>query len=505
MTLASLAISASNPADVEADVLVLGVIRTDDGPALVGPGAALLADEPAFADLAVLGVTGFKDDLVRLPAPAGTAARSLALVGLASATPGADDLRYAAGSVARRMLGVGSVAFALPVADEAQAQAVLEGCLLGAYEYTEYRSEPGSPRSRLAESFTLVSPIRVSPASIAYATEVGRAVHLVRDLVNESPLELYPESFAARASELGRLPGVEVTTWDEGQLEADGFGGILGVGQGSSRPPRLVKVSYSPVGLEDARHIALVGKGITFDSGGLSLKPAASMIGMKYDMAGAATVLSVVLAAARLSLPTKVTAWLCLAENLPSATAIRPGDVLRIRGGKTVEVLNTDAEGRLVLADGLVAASEEFPDAIIDVATLTGAASVALGNRYVGTLGSSPLVGDVLRTASDVGELFWHMPLGEEFRSMLNSDIADIANIKPGNTAGGMLIAAVFLSEFVGATADGEGKIPWVHLDIAGAGTNKDALYGYTGKGPTGVTVRTLLALAATSAPVRPE
>lgn len=504
MTLASLAISSSEAGDVAVDVLVLGVTRTDDGPALAGSAASLLGSDPAFSDLAVLGITGSKDDLVRVPAPAGIAARSLAFVGLPSATPGADDLRYAAGSVARRMLGVASVALSLPIADESQARAALEGCLLGAYEYTEYRSDTGSARSRPAQSFTLVTPIDVAAETVSYATEVGRAIHLVRDLVNESPLELYPESFAARATELADLPGVDVTIWNETQLASDGYGGILGVGQGSSRPPRLVKVSYSPADAQSARHIALVGKGITFDSGGLSLKPAASMIGMKYDMAGAATVLSVVLAAARLGLPTKVTAWLCLAENMPSATAIRPGDVLRIRGGKTVEVLNTDAEGRLVLADGLVAASEEFPDAIIDVATLTGAASVALGNRYVGTMGTSPLVAEVLGTAATTGELFWHMPLGEEFRSMLNSDIADIANIKPGNTAGGMLIAAVFLNEFIGSSADGTGRIPWVHLDIAGAGTNKDSLYGYTGKGPTGVTVRTLLALAAAS-PVRPE
>jgi leucyl aminopeptidase len=503
MTLASLAVSASNASDVAVDVLVLGVTRSDDGPVLVGPAASVLGTDAAFADLALLGITGAKDDLVRVPAPAGIAARSLALVGLASATPSADELRYAAGSVGRRLLGVESVALSLPIADDAQARAALEGCLLGAYEYVEYRSDSGSARSRPARSFTLVTPTAVTPDAVAYATEVGRAVHLVRDLVNESPLDLYPESFAQRASELGDVDGVEVTVWDETRLAEDGFGGILGVGQGSSRPPRLVKVSYSPA--EPARHIALVGKGITFDSGGLSLKPAASMIGMKYDMAGAATVLSVVLAAARLRLPTKVTAWLCLAENMPSATAIRPGDVLRIRGGKTVEVLNTDAEGRLVLADGIVAAGEEFPDAIIDVATLTGAASVALGNRYVGALGSSPLVAEVLAAASKVGELVWHMPLGEEFRAMLNSDIADIANIKPGNTAGGMLIAAVFLSEFIGTTADGSGRIPWVHLDIAGAGTNKDALYGYTGKGPTGVTVRTLLALAAATAPVLPE
>ena len=505
MTLASLSLSSSDAGDVAADVLLLGVTRTDDGPALVGSAASILGADPAFADLSVLGVTGSKDDLVRVPAPNGIAARSIALVGLASATPTADDLRYAAGSAARRMLGVGSIAIALPVEDESQARAVLEGCLLGAYEYTEYRTDGGSAKPRPAESFTLVTSISVSAETVAYATEVGRAIHLVRDLVNESPLDLYPQTFAARAAELGSIPGVEVTIWDETQLADEGFGGILGVGQGSSRPPRLVKVSYSPTDAAEARHIALVGKGITFDSGGLSLKPAASMIGMKYDMAGAATVLSVVLAAARLALPTRVTAWLCLAENMPSATAIRPGDVLRIRGGKTVEVLNTDAEGRLVLADGLMAASEEFPDAIIDVATLTGAASVALGNRYVGTLGSSPLVGEVLRTAESAGELLWHMPLGEEFRPMLNSDIADIANIKPGNTAGGMLIAAVFLNEFVGTAADGSGRIPWVHLDIAGAGTNKDSLYGYTGKGPTGVTVRTLLALAASAAPTRPE
>jgi leucyl aminopeptidase len=497
MTLATLSVSAAPASSIAADVLVVGVTRTEEGPRLVGDARLIELLRPSLGDLALLGITGSKDDLVRLPAPEGLAAKSLALVGLPSSAPTPAQLRYAAGSAARRLLGAPTIALALPLSTEADARAALEGCLLGAYDYVDYRSEASMPASRPAEHFVLISAIEVADATLRYASEVGRAVHLVRDLVNESPLELYPQTFADRVSELADIPGVEVRSWNETELEAEGFGGILGVGQGSSRPPRLVKVSYAPASTQ--RHIALVGKGITFDSGGLSLKPAASMIGMKYDMAGAATVLAVALAAARLELPTRITAWLCLAENLPSATAIRPGDVLRIRDGKTVEVLNTDAEGRLVLADGIAAASEEFPDAIIDVATLTGAASVALGNRYVGAMGDGALVAEALDAAGRADELLWHMPLAEEFRAMINSDIADLANVKPGNTAGGMLLAGVFLNEFVGKTHDGTGRIPWLHLDIAGAGTNKDALYGFTGKGPTGVTVRTLLELAASA------
>jgi leucyl aminopeptidase len=497
MTLATLSVSAAPASSISADVLVVSVARTEEGPRLVGDARLIELLRPSLGDLALLGITGSKDDLVRLPAPEGLAAKSLALVGLPSSAPTPAQLRYAAGSAARRLLGAPTIALALPLSTEPDARAALEGCLLGAYDYVDYRSEASMPASRPAEHFVLISAIEVADATLRYASEVGRAVHLVRDLVNESPLELYPQTFADRVSELADIPGVEVRSWNETELEAEGFGGILGVGQGSSRPPRLVKVSYAPASAQ--RHIALVGKGITFDSGGLSLKPAASMIGMKYDMAGAATVLAVALAAARLELPTRITAWLCLAENLPSATAIRPGDVLRIRDGKTVEVLNTDAEGRLVLADGIAAASEEFPDAIIDVATLTGAASVALGNRYVGAMGDGALVAEALDAAGRSDELLWHMPLAEEFRAMINSDIADLANVKPGNTAGGMLLAGVFLNEFVGKTHDGAGRIPWLHLDIAGAGTNKDALYGFTGKGPTGVTVRTLLELAASA------
>jgi leucyl aminopeptidase len=222
------------------------------------------------------------------------------------------------------------------------------------------------------------------------------------------------------------------------------------------------------------------------------------MVGMKYDMTGAATVLAVTLAAAELKLPIRLTAWLCIAENMPSGNAIKPNDILRMKGGKTVEVLNTDAEGRLVLADGIVAASEENPDAIIDVATLTGAQLIALGNRYSGVMGDEELVGQVVATAKRVGETFWPMPLPAETRAVLSSDVADIANSKPGAPAAGMLVGGMFISEFVGSTGEGENKktIPWAHIDIAGPSDNKGGGYGFVGKGPTGVSVRALLALA---------
>jgi leucyl aminopeptidase len=249
------------------------------------------------------------------------------------------------------------------------------------------------------------------------------------------------------------------------------------------------------------RHIALVGKGITFDSGGLSLKPANSMVGMKYDMTGAAVVSAVVLASAASATSTAVTAWVCLAENMPSGSASRPNDVITIKNGTTVEILNTDAEGRLVLADGLSAASVENPDLIIDVATLTGAARVALGERYAGLMGSEGAVSEVEEAAKNAGELVWPMPLPEELRSLLKTDVADIANAKPGNTLGGMLVAGLFLREFIGVDSDGN-RLPWAHLDIAGPAENSSGPWGYTPKGPTGALTRTLLEIVGAKPPV---
>lgn len=487
MTLPALSLTAA-PSD-SAAVLVIGARSGADGITVLSPGARDgLTDE-----LAAVGFGGGKDEVVRLPGTAG--GPSLAVVGLPDPVD-EDALRYAAGTAVRQLAGTASVALDLPADGDAQLGAALEGAALGSYAFTAYRSASRAGVKPPVETIEVVGTSADGDALVARALAVAEAASLVKDLVNTPPIDLYPASFASRVEEAAEALPVSVQVWDERELAAEGFGGILGVGQGSTRGPRLVKVEYAPAGA--TRYLALVGKGITFDSGGLSLKPATGMVGMKYDMTGAATVLAVALAAARLGLPVRVTAWLCLAENMPSGSAIRPNDVLRIRGGRTVEVLNTDAEGRLVLADGLVAASEEHPDAIVDVATLTGAAMVALGTRYAAVMGSDELVGDVISAAKSSGELLWPMPLAAELRATINSDVADIANANPGNTAGGMLLAGVFLQEFVGRTGDEDDapRIPWAHLDIAGPAKGPSAPYGFTAKGPSAVSVRALIRLA---------
>ncbi|MGO4782250.1 leucyl aminopeptidase [Cryobacterium sp. W22_MBD10_FK3] len=489
MTVSRVSVSAELPIESTADVLVVGAVQGKDGPTLfAGPGFEQIA-----AQFAAVAVSGAKDQVVRL-APVVGAARSIAVVGLGPVVT-TESLRYAAGSAVRQLTGTDTLAFAFPLADAEQAAAVLEGAALGAYSFTTYRKASLAATKVSATDIT-VHTDQADEDGAERAGIVADAVALVKDLVNTPPLDLYPESLAELAAAAADGLPVKLTVWDEDQLVADGFGGIAGVGQGSTRPPRLVKVSYDPI--EAIKHLALVGKGITFDTGGLSLKPPASMVGMKYDMTGAATVLAVTLAAARLRLPVRLTAWLCIAENMPSGSAIRPNDVLSIRGGRTVEVLNTDAEGRLVLADGLVAAGEENPDAIIDVATLTGAAVVALGTRYSAVLGDDDLVAHVLGASKAEGELAWPMPMPEELRALLNSDVADIANAKIGNTGGGMLLAAVFLKEFIGTVGEGADAtpIPWAHLDIAGSAQLVGGGLGFTAPGPTGVTVRTLLRLA---------
>jgi leucyl aminopeptidase len=500
MTSASLSLRSPDQQPTDDEILVVVASKAGDEISVRGSlGASFGTDVEAAVEAALEAVAfgGKKDEFVRLPAPAGVSAKAVAVVGLGTAEPDAATLRYAAGVAGRRATGQGRAVVDFGVETAAELEAVLEGVGLGSYEYTDYRGTGSTSDVPVAPREIAVVTGALAEEETATAIERARAsvdaVNLVRDLVNVPALDLYPSVYADRVGELVDGLPIEVAVWDEEALVAEGFGGIAGVGQGSTRPPRLVKVSYHPAGA--AKHLALVGKGITFDTGGLSLKPPVSMIGMKYDMAGSATVLATVIAAARLGLPVRLTAWLCLAENMPSGVAIRPGDVLTIRGGRTVEVLNTDAEGRLVMADGIVAASEEKPDAIIDVATLTGAAVVALGTRYTAAMGDEKLVEKVLIAADDSAEQLWPMPLPDEMRPLLSSDIADIANVKPGNTAGGMLVAGVFLKEFVGKDDSGE-TIPWAHLDIAGPAENKDGGYGFTVKGPTGVTVRTLLRLA---------
>jgi len=307
-----------------------------------------------------------------------------------------------------------------------------------------------------------------------------------RQIINTPANDLWPAKLAeiCATASLG-LP-LEVEVWDEARLEQEKCGGILGVGKGSDKPPRLIKMSYRGGG----KHLGLVGKGITFDTGGLSLKPAEGMVGMKYDMAGAATVMAAMLSIAEQGLQIDVTAILCVAENMPSGQATRPGDVLTMRNGKTVEVLNTDAEGRLVMADGLSILTEMNLDHIVDVATLTGAATIALGNRYAGVMGHGEAVKHVQVAADQADELIWEMPLPKELRPLLDSDLADLTNVKIGNRAGGMLIAGWFLSEFVDPSAS------WAHLDIAGPANNDGGPFASTPKGASGVAIRTLVQMA---------
>ena len=476
-----------------ADVIAIGVRSTPDGPRLLGEIPDAAAIESA---LAAIGGTGAVDEVRRLPVPLG-AAGSIATVGLGGREPDAVALRDAAGALTRQLRGIESVVLGLPWQGAGEAAAILEGAAIGAYAFTDYRS---AVEASAAPAATVLLP-QAPAEAVRHAEAVAAAVGLVRDLVNTPANDLYPETLAAWAAATVESLAAEgapitATVLDEAALEAGGYGGILAVGRGSARPPRLVVVDYRPEGA--ARHLSLVGKGITFDTGGLSLKPPAGMLGMKYDMTGAATVLGVVAAVARLRLPVRVTARLCIAENMPSGTATRPGDVIRMKNGLTVEVTNTDAEGRLVLGDGLVAASEERPDAIVDVATLTGAARNAFGFRTTALMGDEELGAEVVAAGRDAGESFLHVPIGPEWRPELKSDTADLMNAKVGSAIGGMLIAGAFLAEFVGRAdvASDAPRIPWAHLDIAGTANNEGTAWGATGKGTTGATVRSLIRLA---------
>jgi leucyl aminopeptidase len=490
-------LSADRPADVPADVLVLAVAAPPEpggDPVLLGGGdlpeplrAAL--DGPLLRGL---GVSGRPDALTRIPSAGAVAAPVVALTGVGtSQTPDPETLRRAAAAAVRTLAGSTTVALALPATTAAEVSAVAEGAVLGAYAFGTYRVKTAAGDRPPVENVVVLAPQGGDDALLDRVRAVGDAVALTRDLVNTPPADLYPASFAARAAEAADGLPVTVTVLDEQALAEGGYGGIIGVGKGSARPPRLVHVEYAPA---DARgYVALVGKGITFDSGGLSIKPASGMAEMKSDMAGAAAVLATVAAAARLRLPVRVGGWLAIAENMPSGTAQRPSDVLTIRGGRTVEVLNTDAEGRLVLADALVDASQTAPDLIVDVATLTGAQTVALGKRVSAVMANDDELRErLVRVAGEAGEQFWPMPLPPELRASLDSPVADIANI--GERFGGMLVAGLFLAEFVGTREDGE-RIPWAHLDIAGPAFNSGSAHGYTPAGGTGVAVRTLLRL----------
>ncbi|KZE94362.1 putative cytosol aminopeptidase [Agromyces sp. NDB4Y10] len=484
MPVPSLELSTALPSDSDADALLVFARRGTDGPEVLAP----VGFEWVPGALAALGAKAGADEVTRLVAP-GERTRVVAVCGLGEATDAA-AFRLAAGAGSRALSAAATVAVALPEGTAADvAEAALEGAALGAYGYSRYREAPAG-----TERVVLLTEHDGDAVRLDRIRATAAAVARAKDLVNAAPNDLPPAVLADAAAEAASAVGIDVRVLDEEALVAEGFAGIAAVGAGSSRPPRLVRLEYAP----DAAsvHLALVGKGITFDSGGLSLKPGASMVGMKSDMAGAAAVLAAMVAIAELGVPVRVTGWLCLAENMPSGHAARPNDVIRMKGGTTVEVLNTDAEGRLVMADALAAASEERPDAIVDVATLTGAQVVALGNRIAGLMGDDDLVAEVRRAADAAGEAVWPMPLPSDLRALLKSDVADLANTKLGTVVPGMLLAGVFLQEFVGRRDGDDGpRIPWAHLDIAGPSFNTGSAWGHTGPGATGAAVRTLVAL----------
>ena len=458
-------------------LLVLGALATANG--------AILSSGSLFSpsQLAAIGVTGKAEAIARTLSPAG---KPVAIVGLGS-EQNSDSWREIGGAIGRGLSGEQSLELDLGVPDLSAAVALMEGVALGSYAYPKAKVQPN------LRKVSLITSLSLAKADFERVTVLAEAVHLSRNLAATPANELYPAKFAELATNAADKAGLKVEVLDEKQLKREGYGLIAAVGMGSARPPRLVKITYTPK--RAVNHLALVGKGITFDTGGLAVKPLAGMLGMKYDMAGAASVYSSTLAIAKLGLPVKVTAFLCLAENMPSGTAMRPGDVFKSKSGKTVEVTNPDAEGRLVLADGISAASEDDPNLIVDVATLTGAARIALGARYTGLMGSAAGVAALEQASLSAGEPSWAMPLPKELRASLDSPIADLQNSKVGSTFGGMLVGGWFLSEFVGTSKDGS-KIDWAHLDIAGPADNEGSPYGFTPSGPTGVMVRTLINLA---------
>jgi len=486
----------ANPAKVKAGAIVIGALQVEGkAQPAAGSSAVVAAFGRRFsATLAGLGFTGAAGEVAKMPGPDGVAAQIVVVVGLGAADRlDTETLRRAAGTAVRQLAGTDTVAFALPAYTTADVRAVADGAALGAYAFARYRAEDKPVPIGRALIVTDLARDKATLASVRAAGVIAGAVARARDWVNTPPGDLVPAAFAESIQDLAAGTRLRVDVRDERWLAATGCGGILGVGQGSANPPRLVELRYRPRGA--SRHLALVGKGITFDSGGLSLKTAAGMTTMKCDMAGAAAVVAAMSAVAELELPVAVSGWACLAENMPSGNATRPGDVLTMYGGRTVEVLNTDAEGRLVLADGLGRASESSPDVLVDVATLTGACVVALGDRVTGVLSNDDrLQGDVCAVAADVGEAMWPLPIPEEMGEKVRaSKIADLGNHNV-DKFGGALYAAAFLREFV------DDGIRWAHLDIAGPAFNESEPYGYTPRGGTGAAVRTLVALAAQTA-----
>lgn len=469
-----------DPSSLACDALAVGAYAKSGSFEL--DEAAIRIDEALSGKLsAYLKGSGFRagvGEVAAIPAGDEITANVVAVVGLGDrAEIGNTILRRAAGAAIRRLSERATLGIALPQTGDSGEGAVAEGILLGSYKFNTYKSDAKPPKLERvlfagAESKTLER-----------AAILAEATSLARDLTNEPASTLTPSALADRARGAAGTVDISCTIWDEHELRSRGFGGLLGVASGSNEPPRFIQLHHSPANAKTK--VALIGKGVTFDSGGLSLKDAANMETMKTDMGGAAAVIGAMSAIGRLKPEVEVLAFIPTTENMPGGRAIRPGDVMKHYGGKTTEVLNTDAEGRLILADALAYASEQGPAVIVDVATLTGSIMVALGKKATGLFSTDDTLADeLLRASEEAGERVWRMPLYDLYKKELESEIADQKNV--GSRWGGAIIAALFLKEFVG-----EG-IPWAHLDIAGA-ARADSDYDENVKGGTGTAVRTLV------------
>lgn len=463
------------------------------------PGLAGFADVAGF--VAACGFTAEPGETLAFPGLASGRSRQPRLVFGVGASDALDAavLRRAAAAVARATSRYRHVALQLPApGDRYTVGAAVEGFRLGGYRFTRYRTEAQPTQTERLD--VIAAPADAADATHATDTlrragRVADAVELARDLGNEPGGILTPMAFADRMVDVAAGRGLSCTVWDERRIADERLGGLLGVSRGSTQPPRLVIVTHEPSRPVGA--VALVGKGVTFDAGGLSLKPNKMMLPMKIDMAGAAAVFAAMTALPGLGCPARVDGYLPLTDNMPGGDATRLGDVLRIRNGTTVEVRNADAEGRLMLADALALAAESGPDAIVDVATLTGALSMAVGSRFAGLAGShTGWTEQVGAAAARAGEPVWPLPIDDADRKELRSKIADLVNVN-GRPNGQSSLAALFLRQFVPA------GIPWAHLDINGPAFS-DEDDGELTAGATGFGVRTLLELLCNPAPVRP-
>lgn len=488
----SVTVASSLPKRAGDAVLIVPVVSGQDEDATATVVANPFLDAEAVGEIEValkaLGAKGGAEQVTRVIAPSLPVASVVALgLGKERDEWPADVIRRAAGVAARSLNGTEAVITTLSDID---LDAAIEGLILGAYRFSDFRSDKTAPKDSGLQKITALTADTKAKTkdSAARAADIATAVATARDLVNTPPSHLFPSEFAKRAKALGEAVGLEVEVFDDKALAKEGYGGVVGVGKGSSRPPRLVRLTHRGAKNKKAKKVALVGKGITFDTGGISIKPAANMHQMTSDMGGAAAVIATVVLAAKQQLPIDVVATVPMAENMPSSTAQRPGDVLTQYGGITVEVLNTDAEGRLILADAIVRACEDKPDYLIETSTLTGAQTVALGARTPGVMGSDEFRDRVAAISQAVGENGWPMPLPEELKDDLKSTVADLANVS-GSRYAGMLVAGTYLREFV---ADG---VAWAHIDIAGPAYNTSGPWGYTGKGGTGVPTRTMFAV----------